>query len=191
MPQACARSFSERRAAERTNNMNLLVFSDSHGRTSKLLEAFSRQIKKPDAVIFLGDGLRDISYCDGWDVPLLCVCGNCDVFNIFGSVNAEEEMFITLGGKRIMMTHGHNYSVKSTLTRLCMAAKRNDADIVLFGHTHQAFEQYLPAGETEYGVTLTKPLYLFNPGSIGDYESSFGCIEIDAGGRVLLSHGNL
>ena len=41
--------------------MNILVFSDSHGRGSRMLEALARQIKKPDAVIFLGDGLRDLS----------------------------------------------------------------------------------------------------------------------------------
>lgn len=171
--------------------MTLLVFSDSHGRTSKMLEAFDRQIKKPDAVVFLGDGLRDISYCDGWEVPVLCVCGNCDVFSVFGGIHAEDEMVTNLGGKRIMMTHGHDYSVKSTLSRLCIAANRNKADIVLFGHTHQPLAKYLPAGETEYGVTLEKPLYLFNPGSIGGYDASFGCIEIDKSGNVLLSHGSL
>jgi predicted phosphodiesterase len=98
---------------------------------------------------------------------------------------------MTLGGKRIMMTHGHDYSVKFTLSRLCAEANKKGADIVLFGHTHQRYERYLPAGETEYGVALSKPMYLFNPGSIGGYEASFGCIEIDQSGNVLLSHGNL
>ena len=170
--------------------ITLLVFSDSHGRVSKILEAYGKQIKKPDAVIFLGDGLRDISYCD-FEVPLLCVSGNCDVFSTFGSVSAEEELIMTLGGKKIMMTHGDRYSVKSTLSRACLAAVRNEADILLFGHTHMAFEKYLPEGECEFGVNLKKPLYVMNPGSIGGSPSSFGVIEITQDGRVLLSHGNL
>ena len=44
-------------------------------------------------------------------------------------------------------------------------------------------------GETEYGFELEKPLWLFNPGAAE--ESCFGCIEIDANGRVMLSHGRL
>ena len=170
--------------------MTLLVFSDSHGRVSKLLEAYAGQIKKPDAVIFLGDGLRDISYCD-FDVPLLCVRGNCDVFSAFGGVSAEDELIMTLGGKKIMMTHGDRYSVKSTYTRICAEADRIGADIVLFGHTHIPFEKYLPEGECEYGIDLKKPLYMMNPGSIGDSSSSFGVVEIMGKGDVLLSHGSL
>ncbi len=170
--------------------MTFLVFSDSHGRVSNLLEAYGKQIKKPDAVIFLGDGLRDISYCD-FEVPLFCVSGNCDIFSAFGGIVAEDELIMVLGGKRIMMTHGDRYSVKSTYTRICMAADRNDADIVLFGHTHVPFEKYLSEGECEFGVTLKKPLCMMNPGSIGGHPASFGIVEISEKGQILLSHGTL
>lgn len=171
--------------------MTALVVSDSHGRASKIIEAFERQIKKPDAVIFLGDGLRDFSYCEFGDIQTYCVSGNCDMFSVFGAIRAEEEALITLCGKKIMLTHGHNYSVKSSLTRLCMAAERNGADIVLFGHTHTPHSEYLPAGDGKYGVITKNPLYLFNPGSIGGYDGSFGILEIDRNGNVILSHGEL
>lgn len=171
--------------------MTALVLSDSHGRTSKIIEAFGRQIKKPDAVIFLGDGLRDISYCEFGDIPLYCVCGNCDMFRFFGNVRAEDEILTTLGGKKIMMTHGHTYSVKSSYTRICMAAEKCGADIVLFGHTHLPFAEYMLSGNCKYGITLTKPLYLFNPGSIGGYEGSFGVLDIDRSGNVIMSHGQV
>lgn len=169
--------------------MNILVFSDSHGRASNLFEVLKRQIKKPDAVVFLGDGIRDISYCDLEGATLFAVEGNRDLYSSYGGINAEEEILVTLGGKRIMMVHGHAYGVKSGLARIVMAAARKDVDIVLFGHTHQALEKYIPAGKTEYGIELEKPLWLFNPGAAVD--TCWGYAEIDKNGNVLLSHGRL
>ena len=171
--------------------MNLLVFSDSHGRGSNMLEALSRQIKKPDAIIFLGDGLRDVSYCEFGDIPLFAVSGNCDTFAFYGNGIAENQIIMTLGGKKIMMTHGDLYGVKSGLGRLAKAADDREADVVLFGHTHEPLSLYLPEGDESFGFKIQKPLYLFNPGSIGGYERSFGCITVDKNGGVLMSHGNL
>ena len=50
--------------------MNILVISDSHGRRERIEEAVERQIKKPDAIIFLGDGLRDITRAEIGDIPI-------------------------------------------------------------------------------------------------------------------------
>lgn len=170
--------------------MNILVFSDSHGRASNMMEALKRQVKRPDAVVFLGDGLIDISYCDVQGAALFVVEGNCDYwYRGYTDLKSEKEILINLGGKRIMMVHGHEYGVKSGLARIVKAAAEKNVDIVLFGHTHQALEKYLPAGETEYGFELEKPLWLFNPGAAE--ESFFGCVEIDGKGRVMLSHGRL
>ncbi len=171
--------------------MNLLVFSDSHGRGSNMLEAFSRQIKNPDAIVFLGDGLRDLSYCEFGDVPIFAVCGNCDTFTFYGKGNADDEIVMTLGDKRIMMTHGDRYAVKLGLSRLVLSANEKGADIVLFGHTHTPTSIFLDANENEFGVRLKKPMYLFNPGSIGGYDATFGNVTVDGRGGVLLSHGNL
>ena len=171
--------------------MELLVFSDSHGRGSLMLEAFSKQIKKPDAIVFLGDGLRDISYCEFGDIPILAVCGNCDTFTFYGKGNADDEIVMTLGGKRIMMTHGDRYGVKSGLGRIVLAANEKGADIVLFGHTHTPLSTYIPEGDESFGFKLQKPLYLFNPGSVGGYDRSFGCISIGSSGDVVMSHGVL
>ena len=171
--------------------MNILVFSDSHGCISNMLEAYRRQIKKPDAIIFLGDGLRDLSYCDFGDIPVQAVSGNCDVFYFYGKGSACDEIVMSLGGKRVMMTHGDRYAVKLGMARLVAEADKKGADIALFGHTHEAFEKYLPAGKCEYGVDLKKPLYIFNPGSVGGYDATFGTIEIKDNGEVILSHGEL
>ncbi len=170
--------------------MDILVFSDSHGRQSKIEEAVARQIKKPDAVIFLGDGLRDMMNAEIGDIPLYCVSGNCDTGCFFVGIDAATAQDVMLGGKRIFFTHGHKYGVKISLTSLIAEGVLRGADIILFGHTHTVFEEtVLP--DNDRGIKTDKPMYIFNPGSIGTYPYSFGIISIDREGRVLLSHGTL
>ena len=170
--------------------MNLLVFSDSHGRGSNMLEALSRQIKKPDAVIFLGDGLRDMMGAETGDVPVHSVAGNCDEATPFFFLNPYTEQNLIIGDKRIFFTHGHKYGVKSTLSPLLSEGVKRGADIILFGHTHIPYE-YVLRPDNDYGIKTDRDVYVMNPGSIGDYPHSFGSITIDKSGRVLLSHGTL
>lgn len=169
--------------------MDILVFSDSHGNTRNVMRALSNQIKKPDAVIFLGDGLQSISYCEFDNIPLYTVSGNCDGA-YFGTLFSDDERIIELGGKKIMMTHGHLYDVKSTLTRLVYTAAQRDVDIVLFGHTHNPLEKCLTPDSCEL-PKLSKNLYIFNPGAIGAGGNSFGVISISNNGQILLSHGRV
>ena len=168
--------------------MNILVFSDSHGHPERMAEAFDKQIKKPDAVIFLGDGLGDISKCSFGSANVFSVSGNCDCYSFLIPPEEPTERIVEICGKKIMMTHGHRYSVKSGLGRIVSEAVRRDVDILLFGHTHEKLELYLPAGESDFGICLEKPLYVMNPGAVGAYPSSFGCIEIISG-NVIISHG--
>jgi putative phosphoesterase len=170
--------------------MNILVFSDSHGRGERIDAVIELQVRKPDAIIFLGDGLRDIAYCNTGNIPIYAVRGNCDIYNYFRQDNVEEDLLFEIGCKRVFITHGHKYGVKSGIGYLISEAAKKEADIVLFGHTHSAFEAIINE-ENAYGLKLTKPMYVMNPGSIGDYNASFGTVEIDREGRVLLSHGNL
>ena len=146
--------------------MTILVFSDSHGKEGNINRALERQPERPDAVIFLGDGLRDLEYLD-INAPTYAVRGNCDVWSVDVS-DAPYERLITVGGKRIFITHGHNYGVKSTLSPLIRRAVELDADIALFGHTHAPFEMRVDV-DNEYGISLSRSLMLMNPGSIGSY----------------------
>ena len=59
--------------------MRLLVMSDSHGRKNMLLDAMELH-PEADAVIFLGDGERDIEFAKNYfpDKKIYAVCGNCD-----------------------------------------------------------------------------------------------------------------
>ena len=64
--------------------MRLLVLSDSHGRKNLLLKAVELH-PEANAVIFLGDGERDIEFLKEIypELKLYAVCGNCD----FNSAN--------------------------------------------------------------------------------------------------------
>ena len=89
------------------------------------------------------------------------------------------------------MVHGHRYGVKSGMGALLSHAAARDADIVLFGHTHIPHEECIPVGTEIGGVVLTRPMYLFNPGSIGRSGTpSFGTLSLTKD-TVLLSHGEL
>ena len=164
--------------------MELLIFSDSHGRVSAMREVLARQIRTPYAVCFLGDGLRDAQSLDIGRAMLYDVRGNCD----WGTqADAPTERTVSLEGHRLLLTHGHLHGVKGGLGALIVAAARDGVDIVLFGHTHTPTLVELPAGETVGGVTLSRPMYLFNPGSIG-MNGSFGTLYLNAS-DVLFSHG--
>jgi putative phosphoesterase len=124
------------------------------------------------AVLHLGDLGSDIlPFIKAYPgINFHAVSGNCDF-----TENNPEEKIVTVGNKKIWMLHGHTHGVKSGFTRLSYAAEEKNADICLFGHTHE------PALFEENGV-----LYM-NPGSIGSPRGadapSYGVLEIsDAGG---------
>ena len=168
--------------------MKLLVFSDSHGRDSGMRRALSMH---PDAegVLYLGDGAREALALAETERErfFVGVRGNCDglLFGLFGGSDLREEEEITLLGHRLLLLHGHTVGVKGGLGGLIAHARRREADLALFGHTHEKLEQYLSDGE--------KPLYLFNPGSISrpnDGIPSYGIVTLTERG-ILLSHGEL
>ena len=115
----------------------------------------------------------------------IAVRGNCDSSGILGDTMIKKTDSITLMGYRIFLTHGDLYGVKYGLDGIKGLAVDHNADLVLFGHTHQAMEKYISTDEGGY--------YLFNPGSIGGgygIKPSYGVINITDKG-ILLSHGSL
>ena len=165
--------------------MEILIFSDAHGRREGMQEAIARQVGRVDAIFFLGDGLRDAYALD--HPSLYAVRGNCDWFS---EENAPTEIIMSLEGHTILATHGHAYGVKSGRGALIAHAAEVGADIVLFGHTHQPLSEEIPAGSVIGQRTLTRPMYLFNPGSIGTGGRSFGTLLL-CRDTVLLAHGEL
>ncbi|NLH00966.1 MAG: metallophosphoesterase [Clostridiales bacterium] len=146
--------------------MKLAVFSDSHGRPERMLDAISRF--SPDIVVHLGDGERDLDNIEEKfpQIPLKSVRGNCDLFSAL-----PETQFFNVGKYKIFITHGHIFSVKSTRSLLVERAVQLGADIVMYGHTHIA--EYRTAGT----------LHILNPGSCGLSSSpSFAEVEITEDG---------
>ena len=173
---------------------HLLILSDSHGHTRHLREILARQIHKPEAVLFLGDGLRDLG-CLGLaekDILLHAVAGNCDSYS-YPEPSEPTERLLGIGGIRICMMHGHTHHVKSGWMPAAAHAARQGADLLLFGHTHEAIEESLPAGTMLGGVPLEKPLTVFNPGTVGGgwgKDASFGTLTV-SGDTFLCGHGKL
>ncbi len=130
--------------------MYILVISDSHGRVSRIEEAIEAhpEIKH---IFFLGDCVRDIedlTYIYS-DKSFHIVEGNCDGYSSYKSYDT-----ITLYSKKILFTHGHTFSVKFGNERLFEEARRQKANLVLYGHTHTS--------KTEYADGI----YFVNPGSL-------------------------
>ena len=177
--------------------MTLLVLSDSHGRADRVAEAI--RLVRPDGILFCGDGLRDLTYCDDPDLlgscPLWAVAGNCDwmsspLFLDGSALEPEDEELITLGKIRILLMHGHKYDVKSSLLRAVYRAAEVEADLLVFGHTHVPLELHLRPDDDRSDLPVTKPLTLLNPGSLGDRNASFATVTI-RNGQLLCGHGSL
>lgn len=169
--------------------MTVLILSDTHKNCDRLKRVLDLN-RNVDAIIHLGDGYTDFSGLDLGDIPLYRVRGNCDEeTDSFGTLS--DEALIELGGIRIMMVHGHRHGVKFGLAKVASDAASKGADVLLYGHTHVPREVYFGAGERAGIKLLEKPLWIFNPGSLGSPREgmpSFGVLTIKDG-QILLSHG--
>lgn len=146
--------------------MRIGVISDSHG-DKRSLQAALEAMGEVDAIFHLGDyvddGLAVQQIKKG--IPVYTLRGNCD----YGSNAGVEYVKTTIEGKVIIACHGHQYGVKSSINRLYFQAKSEQADVALYGHTHEAFL------EEEAG------LWIMNPGALSHtwgQSKSYGIINI-------------
>ena len=145
--------------------MKIAVLSDTHGNRSMMSRTVEK-IQHCDVVFHLGDNDKDVEYLRRFiDIPFHMVRGNCD----FGS-KAPNELIQRVGGKKILMTHGHKYNVKYSLMSLLYRGEEEEADIILFGHTHVPMKEY------------NQNTLIMNPGSVGNPRigpATIGLIEIN------------
>lgn len=143
--------------------MRILVVSDSHGNDGLLFKA--HQLAGPvDAVIHTGDGETDARFLEETlDENVLRVAGNCD----HGST-APRELQVVLTGRRILITHGDRHQVKNGLDQLVQYGQQCAAEVILFGHTHQALAQQ------------REGIQLLNPGTLWGRAPflSYGILEL-------------
>ena len=152
------------------------VFSDSHRDTFSLGRLLD-QMGRLDAACFLGDVASDAAYLRlrlaGMEgkPPLYAVRGNNDYASVL-----PDELVCDISGKRLYLTHGH---LCASLLSLSLRAKERGADAALFGHTHEAMNEY------------ANGVLLLNPGAAGDRMHGRGgaarasLLVIDRGSMIM------
>jgi uncharacterized protein len=125
----------------------VLVVSDSHGLISELSKIKKRHENEVNLMIHCGDS--ELEPNDAALDGFIVVRGNCDFEEQF-----PEESLQTIAGKRILVTHGHHFHVKSSLMNLTYRAEELEANIVCFGHSHIL------------GAEIINGKLFLNPGSI-------------------------
>ena len=147
-------------------NKKLLIFSDTHGSIEALKAVFiwaKDRMPPNDSIIasaFLGDCVTDLDYTakiTGFYSDWKIIRGNNDY-----SYSVPDDMVFEFAGHRFFICHGHRHGLQNGHYRLINSARENDADVVLFGHTH------IPCNKKTSGINL------INPGSIGRPRSRLG-----------------
>lgn len=145
----------------------VLVFSDTHGS----IDAAQRIIAETEdihCIFHLGDNCRDAEVLQkACGKRVVSVRGNCDYDP---SVPLKE--LVVIEGARILLVHGHQYHVGSSMLYLSLAAQEANASAVCFGHTHRSVIEY------ENGIMI------LNPGSISrprGCAASYALLEIENG----------
>jgi len=139
--------------------VKILVVTDSHGNFQNLINTFEKE--EPEIVLCAGDhstDVEDLSFVKE-DAEYYIVRGNCDFYD----VKHEDILKIEVEGKTILLAHGHHYGVKSTYDYIREEGKKQEVDLVVFGHTH------VPYLEEE-------DIKLFNPGALKD--GLYGILDI-------------
>ena len=97
--------------------MKILILSDSHSKTIDF------NFSDFDYVIHAGDTHEDL------EGRCIYAKGNCDYYG-------PNEVRVNLFDKKFYITHGHLYGVKNGYDRITYKGFEEEADFVIFGHTH-------------------------------------------------------
>lgn len=128
--------------------MRIGVVSDSHGYLYSLDKALQK-MGDIDMIIHAGDGYKDLVKVNSkYQKRIECVRGNNDF-----SLEVPTENVISLEGVKIFLTHGDRYGVYFGIDRLCYKGMEEEANIIIYGHTHKQSLDY------ENGI------WILNPGS--------------------------
>lgn len=150
--------------------MRIVVVSDSHRQKYNLFSAIESE-PTAEVVYFLGDGeseFEEARLAYSPEKAFIGVRGNCD----FNSDLPERDIR-TVGGVKILATHGYVESVKFGLGGLVFSTVENNCKLALFGHTHNPEVQYIDG------------VHYFNPGSIRD--GSYGIVDITDSGIICIN----
>ena len=129
--------------------MKIIVFADSHKDINSMRKAVKKE--KPEMIIHLGDHVKDAIQLQKsfLDIKMEYVKGNTDIFDDY-----DREKLLRIKNINIFATHGDKYFVDIGIKRILTKGLHENADIILFGHTHKAY------------IDNHKGCLLMNPGSI-------------------------
>jgi len=153
--------------------MKMLVISDTHGNYTLAMKAHS-QSEQIDIIAHLGDGFSDAELMrELLDEQVISVAGNCDFCS-----SAPRELLWECEGKRILLTHGDAYGVKTGLDTLKRRAREIGADLVLFGHSHLATQE------------LYSDILFINPGTMmnASLQKSYAIVDVLPDGITASLH---
>lgn len=146
--------------------MKVLIVSDTHKRNHHYFEIV--EMHKPDMVIHCGDVEgSEYAIAQAAECPVHMVLGNNDFFS-----ELPRELELEIAGRRILVTHGHNYYVSMGNERLKSEAIARGFDMVFYGHTHRPV------------VDIDDDIIAVNPGSLAyprqeDHVPTYAIMEVD------------
>lgn len=147
--------------------MRIAVVSDTHGQEYYMKKVIEK-ITDADMMIHLGDNSDDADYIGRFfKGRVLKVRGNCDFIS-----TAPLELIEIIENKKVFISHGHKYGVKYGMGMFCDRAEEINADIALFGHTHESLCDY------------KRGIWFINPGSVAfprDGSRSIAIIDLENG----------
>ena len=138
--------------------MRLVVLSDSHG-SREPLKYIRENYGDADFIIHCGDICLPKEFAEGF----IQVAGNCDDPSRYPMAE-----LLQLEGHRILITHGHTFFSGRNVNyeALARCARRNECDILFFGHSHiycdQEFEgiRLLNPGSISANRDMTPPSFM-------------------------------
>ena len=147
------------------------VLSDSHGDQRGIQRAMAalQQGGALDMLCFLGDCIQDLPVIEGLlpqeNTPVVhAVRGNNDLY-----AREPDACIAHIGGKKLLLVHGHRQRVKLHRLALVLQAEEAGADIALYGHTHMTDCCY------ERGILL------LNPGAAGGARPTCALLTLQGG----------
>lgn len=150
--------------------MKILVLSDTHGYLERARHVLARIGDCMEMVFHLGDYDEDAKALarEFPQLPFHYVKGNNDF-----SPDTPAKKLLRVGGKALLLTHGHKQRVHWNPGTIGYWAEEQGADVVLFGHTH------IPLWDDSGRVAL------FNPGSLSlprdGGKPTFGILSLENG----------
>ncbi|MBC8060371.1 MAG: metallophosphoesterase [Clostridiaceae bacterium] len=149
--------------------MLLGIISDTHKDITYIRKAMDK-LKAMDLIIHLGDNVEDVKEIGrSFKGEIISVRGNCDFSNKIPS-----ERILVLEGKKLLITHGHKYSVKDNLLKLHYRALELGVDLVLYGHTHVS------------KIDFEDGIFFVNPGS-----TTFPKNGLNSVASIVISEGKI